>query len=244
MLFPTIVNQSAVLVMVACQAEGQPLPQLSWLNADFENISTNRSERIYTEGGVLFITSPMPEDSGHYICRAENTAGINQVAVTISIGEGSGDGLPRLFPDEAEDPQAPKFLVPPTDVSTYEGLPVVVHCSTSKMDDAFTVWRKNSLPLYQDDTVTIAANGSLIIQRSKVGDSGVYDCVAVSEEGILTATILVEVQSRPGPPNFLTSPTDIRVMSGTDFVLPCQPEVANEMPSQTWLFDGQPLPER
>ena len=37
-----------------------------------------------------------------------------------------------------------------------------------------------------------------MINRSKVEDSGEYDCVAINEEGVVMATISIEIESRPG----------------------------------------------
>lgn len=92
----------------------------------------------------------------------------------------------------------PKFQVSPHNVSTYEGVPVTIPCSTEKAQDTFTVWRKAGRPLYQDDATTIATNGSLIIQRPKVNHSGTYNCMAVSEKGVAMATIYIEILTRPG----------------------------------------------
>ena len=93
----------------------------------------------------------------------------------------------------------PKFQVPPHNVSTYEGLPVAIPCTTEKTPDhdIFLVWRKEGQPLYQDDTITIATNGSLIIQRSRVKHSGTYDCMAVSGKGVSMATIFIQILTRP-----------------------------------------------
>ena len=113
-MFPTIINQTESLIEVECLAAGVPEPVLSWLTASYTNVSHDPddvsiflkkiyshsypflpllSQRIYTVNGTLYITNPVPSDSGQYICRAENSAGINQVAITIWIGEetdGSG----------------------------------------------------------------------------------------------------------------------------------------------------------
>ena len=130
-MFPTILNQSDFLVEVECRADGQPLPELSWLTADNRNISTNSSEvytlltpslpvssflpslpssfpyllpflplsvrpslppsqRIHNNNGILRIFDPVPEDSGQYICLAENTAGIKQASIALCIGEKDG----------------------------------------------------------------------------------------------------------------------------------------------------------
>ena len=75
---------------------------------------------------------------------------------------------------------------------------MIVPCSTTKSLDSFTVWRKGKRPLLQDDDITVTTNGSLVIERSKVDHSGEYDCVAVSEGGVLRATISIDIQSRPG----------------------------------------------
>ena len=107
----------------------------------------------------------------------------------------------------------PKFLEPPHDVETYQGLPVTIPCSLAKpsspspspspspLSEYFTVWRKNGRPLYQSNDVTVTTNGTLVIERSKVSDSGEYDCVAVGEEGVLTATISMAILPRPGLPH-------------------------------------------
>ena len=76
---------------------------------------------------------------------------------------------------------------------------MTVPCTTTKsQDDSFTVWRRDKQPLLQDDDITVTTNGSLVIERSKVAHSGEYDCVAVGEDGVLRATISIDIQPRPG----------------------------------------------
>jgi hemicentin len=241
-VFPRIVNQSAELFSVECQTTSDPPAHLCWLTGDNTVVSKNSSDRIYSIGGTLYIVNPVAEDSGQYICRANNSAGINQVSITLRLGEDtSGDGSIRDTSNDADESQEPKFLEAPGDVVTYEGLPVTVPCSTTKSLDSFTVWRKGKRPLLQDDDITVTTNGSLVIERSKVDHSGEYDCVAVSEDGVLRATISIDIQSRSGPPDLLTSPRDIRVPVGSGFVLPCQPDGVREVTTLSWLLNGNPL---
>ena len=94
--------------------------------------------------------------------------------------------------------------MPPHDVATFAGLPVAIPCSTdNELFSSFTLWRRDARPLYQDDDITIATNGTLTIQRSKVEHSGEYDCLAVNEKGIAMATINIKINSRPGIVNRL-----------------------------------------
>ena len=94
---------------------------------------------------------------------------------------------------------------------------MIVPCSTTKSLDSFTVWRKGKRPLLQDDDITVTTNGSLVIERSKVDHSGEYDCVAVSEGGVLRATISIDIQSRPG---YIYSPLLIIIISNVFQGLP------------------------
>ena len=88
----------------------------------------------------------------------------------------------------------------------------------------------------------MTTDGSLVIERSKVNDSGTFDCVAINEGGVAIATISIQVYGRPTPPEYMTTPTDLRVTSGSDFMLPCQPDRStNEKVNLQWLLNGEPL---
>ena len=73
-----------------------------------------------------------------------------------------------------------------------------VPCATDEEDSTFIVWRRNGQPLYQDAAVTIATDGTLIIQRAKVKHTGEYVCTAVNEKGMATARIYISVEIRAG----------------------------------------------
>ena len=117
-MFPTILNQSASLVSVNCQVTADPPADLCWLYGDHTPVSKDNqdvglslshlsfllllsllfslvlySQRVYSSEGILYIVNPLTEDSGQYICRANNSAGINQVSITLFLGQdASGDG--------------------------------------------------------------------------------------------------------------------------------------------------------
>lgn len=69
-------------LVLECRIRGQPLPSITWYKNDKPIILNERFQAHYLADGVcrLTISSPTPEDSGKYKCKAENSVWSDQIS--------------------------------------------------------------------------------------------------------------------------------------------------------------------
>lgn len=74
-------------LVLECRIRGQPLPTITWLKDDSPIISNDRFQAFYLADGVcrLAISSPTPEDSGKYTCKAENSLWSDQITHVVNF---------------------------------------------------------------------------------------------------------------------------------------------------------------
>ncbi|XP_067355929.1 leucine-rich repeat and immunoglobulin-like domain-containing nogo receptor-interacting protein 1 isoform X1 [Channa argus] len=75
-------------VVFYCNAEGDPLPSVSWLNPQQRPLSPTGRIRALSNGS-LEVRYAQPEDSGTYLCVASNAAGNDSMLVSLHV---------RVFP--------------------------------------------------------------------------------------------------------------------------------------------------
>ncbi|KAG7453615.1 leucine-rich repeat and immunoglobulin-like domain-containing nogo receptor-interacting protein 1, partial [Solea senegalensis] len=81
-------------VMFYCNAEGDPLPRLTWLNPQLKALSPTGRIRALTNGS-LEVRYAQPQDSGTYHCVASNAAGNDSLPVSLHV---------RAFPSSHKKP--------------------------------------------------------------------------------------------------------------------------------------------
>lgn len=98
---PRILNKKPQVVKVDqghtvvfyCNAEGDPLPSVSWLNPQLRPLSpTGRIQAL--SNGSLEVRYAQPQDSGTYLCVASNAAGNDSLAVSLHV---------RAFPSSTKN---------------------------------------------------------------------------------------------------------------------------------------------
>lgn len=98
---PRILNQKPQVVKVDqghtvgfyCNAEGDPLPSVSWLNPQLTPLSPTGRIRALSNGS-LEVRYAQPQDSGTYLCVASNAAGNDSLAVSLHV---------RAFPSSTKN---------------------------------------------------------------------------------------------------------------------------------------------
>ncbi|VTJ68807.1 Hypothetical predicted protein [Marmota monax] len=200
-----------------CAARGSPTPRLGWTIND-RPVTDGVSEQ--DGGSTLQRAAVTKEDSGTYVCWAENRVGRVQAVSFVHVKE-----APVL------QGEAFSYLVEPVGGSIR--LDCVVHG-----DPAPDIrWTKDGLPLPRSRARHWLQNGSLTIRRTEPDDAGQYQCLAENEMGTVKKVVTLVLQ---GAPVFQVEPQDVTVRSGEDVVLRCQ-ATGEPMPTIKWLQAGQPL---
>lgn len=81
-------------VVFHCNAEGDPLPSVTWLNPQLKSLSPIGRIRALSNGS-LEVRYAQPQDSGTYLCVASNAAGNNSLPVGLHV---------RAFPSSSKNP--------------------------------------------------------------------------------------------------------------------------------------------
>ncbi|KAM6184061.1 hemicentin-2 [Erethizon dorsatum] len=198
-----------------CAARGSPTPRLGWTVND-QPVTDGVSEQ--DGGSTLQRAAVTREDSGTYVCWAENRVGRVQAVSFVHVKE-----APVL------QGEAFSHLVEPV------GGSIQLDCVV-RGDPAPNIrWTKDGLPLW--DSRLQVQNGSLTIQRTKVADAGQYQCLAENEVGTVKKVVILVLQSAPV---FQVEPQDVTVRPGKDVTLRCQ-ATGEPAPTIEWLRAGRPL---
>ena len=81
-------------VVFYCNAEGDPVPSVTWLNPQLKSLSPMGRIRTLSNGS-LEVRYAQPQDSGTYLCVASNAAGNNSLPVSLRV---------RAFPSSSKNP--------------------------------------------------------------------------------------------------------------------------------------------
>ncbi|XP_031583338.1 basement membrane-specific heparan sulfate proteoglycan core protein-like [Oreochromis aureus] len=202
-------------VSVECRAQGRPNPTLSWkrqgstlklVTAEENDVNTIKFPAIH------------PDDSGVYICLAENTEGMTEAKIEIIV---------------EREPGSPVASVTPTEITAVEGHTVIIECQASGSPPPVITWSKLRAPLPWKHTV----NGGVLTLTS-VGrqDSGQYICNATNIHGYSEAYSDMEVET---PPYTTILPDQVRLQPGDALQLQCLAHGTHPI-QFTWSRVGRP----
>ncbi|KAM4877133.1 hemicentin-2 [Thomomys bottae] len=200
-----------------CAARGSPTPRMGWTRND-QPITEGVSEQ--DGGSTLKRAAISKEDSGAYMCWAENRVGRVQTVSFVHVKE-----APVL------QGEAFSYLVEPV------GGSVRLDCVVRGDPEPDIQWTKDGLPLPSSRLRFRLQNGSLTIRRTEMEDAGQYQCLAENEVGSVKKVVTLVLQSAPV---IQMEPQDMAVRPGEDVVLQCQ-ATGEPAPTVEWLRAGQPL---
>ncbi|XP_045626988.1 hemicentin-2 [Ursus americanus] len=200
-----------------CAARGSPTPRIGWTIND-RPVTEGVSEQ--DGGSTLQRVAVTREDSGTYICWAENRVGRVQAVSFVHVKE-----APVL------QGEAFSYLVEPV------GSSVQLDCVVHGAPAPDIHWIKDGLPLQGSRLRYRLQNGSLTIRRTEMDDAGQYQCLAENEMGAVEKVVILVLQSAPV---FRVEPQDVTVRSGEDVALQCQAS-GEPVPTVEWLRAGEPL---
>ncbi|XP_046725155.1 basement membrane-specific heparan sulfate proteoglycan core protein isoform X3 [Silurus meridionalis] len=184
-------------IFLECQGAGEPQPSVIWHRLD----NPNPVPKEYN--AVMQILVARPEDSGTYICTAQNSQGRSETRVEVIV-EG-GDQVPTAPRAIARDP----LLV------VVEGAAAVLHCDAHGFPKPVITWSKLRAPLPWRHKIV---NNELILPSVGRQDSGTYICNATNDMGTSEVTVMVDVET---PPYTTTLPDDVAVRVGEVIRLQC-----------------------
>nr|XP_046263567.1 basement membrane-specific heparan sulfate proteoglycan core protein-like [Scatophagus argus] len=184
-------------VSVECRATGRPRPTLAWKR---QGSTLQLVTRETNDANTIQWPAAHPEDSGVYICQAENTEGMTEVKVEVTVEGGPG---------------APVASVGTAEMTVVEGNTVTMTCQASGSPTPVITWSKLRAPLPWKHTV---ADGVLTLTSVGRQDSGQYICNATNIHGYSEAYTQMEVET---PPYATCLPEQVRLQPGDTLTLQC-----------------------
>uniref|UniRef100_A0A8C1LGU4 Contactin 4 n=1 Tax=Cyprinus carpio TaxID=7962 RepID=A0A8C1LGU4_CYPCA len=194
-------------VRLECFALGNPVPSISWKRADGSPFPGKM--KINHSNGVLEIPYFRPEDSGLYECVAEN-----------SKGRSIAKGRLSIFHNTLYDAN----MAIESDLHW--------ECKANGKPQPVYQWLKNGQPLVSQDRIRVDGGG-LTISNINLMDSGMYQCLAENDNGIIYASAELKVVA--SPPDFSKKPVKktTLIQKGGEAIIECQPH-ASPRASYSW----------
>ncbi|KAK3506808.1 hypothetical protein QTP70_028372 [Hemibagrus guttatus] len=202
-------------VTLPCRALGTPRPTITWQKEGINIVTTGSDFTVLPNGG-LQISQAKVEDSGTYMCVAQNPAG-------------TALGKTKL-----------RVQVPPVITSSTKSYTVAVdgsvtlHCQTEGYPTPSVSWYKDGKPLSESVRHRVLSSGSLHLVFAQPGDTGLYTCTAANVAGSLSLEMSVTVLI---PPTIRRSELELWVLENTRAMLSCAAEGVPQ-PVLSWEKEG------
>ncbi|XP_068172990.1 roundabout homolog 1 isoform X2 [Antennarius striatus] len=195
-------------VTFQCEATGNPQPAIFWQREGSQNLLFSyqppqpSSRFSVSQTGDLTITDAERSDMGYYSCQALNIAGS---VITKALLE---------VTDVVSDRPPPVIRQGPTNQTVAVDGTVVLNCVASGNPTPTILWRKDSvLVSTHDSRVKQLDTGALQIRYAKLGDTGIYTCIASTPSGEASWKASLEIHefgvpvqpNRPTDPNLIPS---------------------------------------
>ncbi|XP_019939281.1 basement membrane-specific heparan sulfate proteoglycan core protein-like [Paralichthys olivaceus] len=201
-------------VSIGCRATGRPLPKLKWIRqgSTLQLVTTETNDVNTIQWAAV-----RPEDSGVYICQAENNEGVTEVKVEVIVEGGPG---------------APVATVSTKEMTVVEGHTVTMECQASGSPPPIITWSKLRAPLPWKHTMV---GGVLTLTSVGRQDSGQYICNATNIHGYSEAYTQMEVDT---PPYATCLPDQVRLRPGDSLRLQCLAHGSHPM-QFVWSREGR-----
>uniref|UniRef100_A0AAY5L311 Hemicentin 2 n=1 Tax=Esox lucius TaxID=8010 RepID=A0AAY5L311_ESOLU len=206
-------------VNLACVADGQPQPEVSW----------HRERRPVTEGahiqlfanGTLRIAATQRSDAGLYTCSAKNLAGRASHEIRLCLFV--------LVPPMIPTGQPELYVI--------QGFQALLPCAAQGLPEPRISWEKDGKTVPNlPGKFTVLRSGELIIERAEPGDGGVFTCVATNTAGSVKQDTRLSVNMRPA---FKELPGDVTLNKGQNLSLSCHAQ-GTPTPVISWTANNSP----
>ncbi|XP_047220229.1 basement membrane-specific heparan sulfate proteoglycan core protein-like [Girardinichthys multiradiatus] len=184
-------------VALECSATGRPHPTVTWTRRGSTlHLITQEINNVHT----IKWPSVRPEDSGVYVCQADNNVGKSEAEVELIV----------MGP-----PGSPVASVNTKEMTVTEGQTVTMECKATGSPPPVIMWSKLRAPLPWKHTV---ADGVLTLTDVGRQDSGQYICNATNIHGYSEAYTDMEVDT---PPYATCLPDQLRLQPGNSLIIQC-----------------------
>ncbi|XP_031421932.1 basement membrane-specific heparan sulfate proteoglycan core protein isoform X9 [Clupea harengus] len=190
-------------INLECQASGEPRASVSWHRLDSTRRTLISSPVPMESNAVMQVLMARPEDSGTYVCVAQNSQGTTETRVEVQV-----EGGPQV-------PMAPRATVQEPLMVVVDGQTAILRCHAQGFPIPSISWSKLRAPLPWRHQLV---NGSLVLPNVGRQDSGEYICNATNPLGTSEVTVSLDVET---PPYATTLPDDVRVRVGEVIRLQC-----------------------
>uniref|UniRef100_A0A3P9MVK5 Neural cell adhesion molecule L1-like protein n=1 Tax=Poecilia reticulata TaxID=8081 RepID=A0A3P9MVK5_POERE len=198
-----------------CIPEGIPTPQVEWIKIGDQ---LPVKAKLENHRKLLIVPRAQQEDSGRYMCRANNPLGEAVHYFTVTV-EGP--------PEWESEPQSQLSMI---------GSHVHIKCSTRGVPEPTITWRVNGQLLQDSPVANRKMHGDTIfLQNAKASDSAVYQCEASNRHGTLLSNANIMIMNLQ--PMILTNNgEDYSGVEGKGIMMHCK--VFSSPPSAiTWSRD-------
>ncbi|KAM6456551.1 hemicentin-1 isoform 2-T2 [Liasis olivaceus] len=204
-------------LQLTCKANGVPVPNIKWT---FNNNIIPAQYDGVNGLSKLVIERVSKEDSGTYVCMAENLVGSIKALGFVYVKE------PPVFMGDYHS----SWIEP-------LGGNAILNCEVRGDPPPTIQWSKKGVGILMSDRIRQLSNGSLAIYGTVNEDAAEYICVATNDAGVVEHRVTLTLHSAPV---IKIEPVETIVDAGTTAVLNCQAE-GEPHPTIEWSRQGWPL---
>ncbi|KFP01647.1 Hemicentin-1, partial [Calypte anna] len=202
---------------LTCKATGIPIPKITWtFNSNIIPVQY-LDENGHSE---LVIERVSKDDSGTYVCTAENVVGSIKAIGFVYVKE------PPVFKGDYSSRQTEPL-----------GGNAMLNCEVKGDPPPTIQWSKNGVHVQSNNRIHQLNNGSLAIYTTVNEDAGDYKCVATNDAGVVERSLTLTLQSAPV---FTIEPVETVIEAGASAVLNCQAH-GEPPPTIKWSQQGHPV---
>ncbi|NXB77102.1 HMCN1 protein, partial [Donacobius atricapilla] len=202
---------------LTCKATGIPVPRITWT---FNNNIIPAQYDDVNGHSELLIERVSKEDSGTYVCSAENAVGSIKAIGFVYVKE------PPVFKGDYHSSRIEPL-----------GGNAMLNCEVRGDPPPTIQWSKKGVGVQISNRVRQLVNGSLAIYGTVNEDAGDYKCVATNDAGVVERSLTLTLQS---PPVISVEPLETVLEAGATAVLDCQAR-GEPLPTIGWSRQGRPL---
>uniref|UniRef100_A0A670IF80 Hemicentin 1 n=1 Tax=Podarcis muralis TaxID=64176 RepID=A0A670IF80_PODMU len=208
-------------LQLTCKAVGVPVPQISWtFNNNIIPVSTQAQYDGVNGLSQLVIERVSKEDSGTYVCTAENVVGSVKALGFVYVKE------PPVFMGDYHSSRIEPL-----------GGNAILNCEVRGDPPPVIQWSKKGAGIQISNRIRQLSNGSLAIYGTVNEDAAEYACVATNDAGVVEHRVTLTLHSAPV---ITIEPVETIVDAGTTVMLNCQAE-GEPPPTIEWSRQGRPL---